>query len=264
MKLELRPSADGVPAVYVTEVWLAESLNYAVYAWRPERDVPRDMFHALAPLSVYGTGATIAASEAHAIADGLAAWYADLGPTYDPHRKASDHAIHSRRLFIDWLRQAGDVQVVAAVLWRPGRLAGVPLVRLANVAGACIELTPAEYYDVLRLAESGGWHPAGAASDRYTPDSLHRCAAYDVEGAILTHEDAAALVAAIKAAQPLLTSGLPLTALPAELHPLARLCELHESRRRYGDGWLRLLLPEPQAEPEPPTKPVRMVGYAIR
>jgi len=51
---------------------------------------------------------------------------------------------------------------------------------------------------------------------------------------------------------------------PAELHPLARLCELHESRRRYGDGWLRLLLPEPQAEPEPPTKPVRMVGYAIR
>lgn len=264
MKLELRPSDDGAPAVYVTADWWAETLQYAAYTWRPERDVPRDMFHALAPLSVYGAGAAISALEAHAIADGLAAWYADLGPVYIPCRKAGDHAIASRSQLIDWLRAAGDVQVQVDELWRPERLAGVPLVRLANVAGAFIELTPAEYYDVLRLAESGGWHPAGAANDRHAPDSLHRGAGYDVEGAILAVEDATAMVAAVKAARPLLTSGLPLTALPAELHPLARLCELHDSRRRFGDGWLRLVLSEPQAEPEPPTKPVRMVGYALR
>jgi len=52
------------------------------------------------------------------------------------------------------------------------------------------------------------------------------------------------MVAALKAARPVLATGEPVNELPASVRQLARICELHDSRRRFGDGWLRLLIPE--------------------
>ena len=122
--------------------------------------------------------------------------------------------------------------------------AGVPVVELANVTGARVELTPTEYYAVLELAAAHGWPRAGASNDRFTADSLHRAEGYDAVGAVLTVEDATGLVAALKAARPVLATGEPVNELPASVRQLARICELHDSRRRFGDGWLRLLIPE--------------------
>jgi hypothetical protein len=123
-------------------------------------------------------------------------------------------------------------------------LAGVPLVELANVTGASVELTPTEYYATLKLAEEHGWKRAGASNDRHAADSLHRAEGYDAVGAVLTAEDVSGLVAALKAARPVLATGEPVNELPASVRQLARICELHDSRRRFGDGWLRLLIPE--------------------
>jgi len=243
MKLEFLPSRAGVPAVYASSTWWLETIKYCGYSGhRPAFIAPADNGQPM--LGGYGSNTQIAEAEAVAMADALDVWFNDLGPVYDQHRKAGEYDIASRRLFADWLRSAGDVRVIDGAPWRPERLAGVPLVELANVTGARVGLTPTEFYDALELAAAHGWQRAGASNDRYTADSLHRAEGYDAVGAVLTVEDATGLVAALKAARPVLATGEPVNELPASVRQLARICELHDSRRRFGDGWLRLLIPE--------------------
>jgi len=243
MKLEFLPSRAGVPAVYASSTWWLETIKYCGYSGhRPAFIAPADNGQPM--LGGYGSNTQIAEAEAVAMADALDVWFNDLGPVYDQHRKAGEYDIASRRLFADWLRSAGDVRVIDGAPWRPERLAGVPLVELANVTGASVELTPTEYYATLKLAEEHGWKRAGASNDRHAADSLHRAEGYDAVGAVLTAEDVSGLVAALKAARPVLATGEPVNELPASVRQLARICELHDSRRRFGDGWLRLLIPE--------------------